>query len=96
MRFNWNQLPCGSRNGDVIKYSYVLTSSDSSSTNSDSGETTTTAILLDDLHAETEYEFSVAAWTTFGMGPYTKKVETTDTKGKPTFPIHFVPVQAKL
>ena len=79
MRFNWNQLPCGSRNGDE-KYSYEMTSSDSSTL---SGETTTTAILLDDLHADTEYEFSVAARTTFGMGPYTKKVETTDTKGKP-------------
>ena len=77
LTFQWTQPPCGSRHGFIEHYSYTLTSEAGTNT----GETSMTIIRLDGLRAKTEYAFSVAAWTGFGMGPYAGKVQTTGTNG---------------
>ena len=71
----WGSVPCIHQNGDITGYSvqYRAVGSD----NKESVETSETEITLSSLMPETEYEISVAALNTEGIGVSTNISATT-------------------
>ena len=63
---------CGERNGDIIKYSYVLT--DQYRNTRTTGDVTDTTITLNDLTPYVSYSFRVVAWTAAGQGSYSADI----------------------
>ena len=59
---------CGERNGEIIKYSYVLTNQYRNTRKT--GDVTNTTITFNDLTPYVLYSFRVAAWTAADQGLY--------------------------
>ena len=70
--FTWMEHVCDDQNGNITKYSYVLT--DKYRNIRTTGDTTDTRVAFDDLTPYVLYSFRVAVWTGVGQGPYSADV----------------------
>ena len=81
MSFSWDDVPCGSRGGEITGYVYDL----SSASNGDlvlSGTTSAANrfVMLSGLGQQMPYDFRVAAVTSVGTGPYVSMAASTTGK----------------
>lgn len=64
----WSPPPTADRNGLITAYTVIITNSDTSERNV--YVTNATTVTVTSLNPYTTYEYSVAANTTVGIGPY--------------------------
>ena len=81
LTFTWDEVPCGSRGGEITRYRYSFAESGESF---DAGNTFDTSdadrsITRTGLTCNTEYIFRVAAINGDGVGPYSSTVTATST-----------------
>ncbi|XP_072041078.1 receptor-type tyrosine-protein phosphatase delta-like [Amphiura filiformis] len=74
--FQWEEPPCDKRNGPILSYFYILTDIRSGKMISNKTEVSTN-VIFDDLFACTSYNFTIAAITAAGMGPFVALERTT-------------------
>ena len=75
LTFTWDEIPCGSRGGDIVRYDYI--------SDIDIGYVTTRSKTFSSLVACTSHVFNVTGVNGAGTGPYTDEIiGTTDTVGK--------------
>ncbi|XP_071799454.1 receptor-type tyrosine-protein phosphatase T-like isoform X2 [Asterias amurensis] len=67
----WDEVPCGSRGGYLIEYSYELTKSDGTSMIE---VTSARSLSFHDLHPCSDYTFRVAARTSVDIGVYSNEM----------------------
>ena len=77
--FAWDEVPCGSRRGNIIDYSYELRTSLGDDIKSDT--TSARSLSFTELLPCTDYIFKVAARTSVDIGPYSNLTLATSTKG---------------
>ena len=74
LTFSWDQIQCGYRGGDILRYKYQLTDGEDSLIKEDEVEDMT--VLLTGLEPCVEYSFVVAGITNAGTGPMSLPVRT--------------------
>ena len=82
MSFRWDEVPCGSRGGVIVQYTYQLSSARNTGDARNASANEMSVRIDDDILPCTNYTFEVAAVTVKGPGPYSNLSVTTSTGGK--------------
>ena len=81
LRFVWDPIQCGRRNGVITAYTYELL--DLSGDIIERNDITLTSVTIDSLLPGTGYRFQVAGRTNVGIGEFSSAVAvSTDMDGK--------------
>lgn len=89
LTFEWKELTCSDRNGDIIKYGWRLTGPNGSVVTAD--ETGMMSTVVTNLVPYTSYSFSAQAFTEIGPGPFSDPLTTTTLEdGEPSIYVSFI------
>ena len=80
MEVSWNEVPCDSRNGDIISYVYGVNLV-RSGYHYPMVTTIGRRVTINDLQCATEYRFSVAGVTNVGVGVFSNSYWRTNITG---------------
>ena len=83
LSFAWGDVPCGSRAGMIAGFDYNLTNLNTRQMQKGSTGPNAKQVTISGLDSCTMYNFSVAAKTSEGTGPYSAPVQvSTQVEGK--------------
>ena len=91
LKFQWNQPPCGTRNGNITSYSYRLDDPIRGTTVMDflsHSNIGVTEVEIQELIPFVEYEFRVRAYTSVGPGPYSDPLKARTAEASKLFEIY--------
>ena len=76
--FSWTGIPCGSRNGELTGYTYILRQGNSATVvTGPTSITVTTSVAITGLSCDTTYRFYVAGENSEGQGAYSDPTTAT-------------------